>query len=78
MDEDDAIICLLQKAHSALDRPNTTLRITLFDFSSAFKAGQPRLLQVKLEDVRVDSLLIAWITDYLLGGPQVVRLQNCV
>ena len=42
---DDAIICLLQKAHSALERPNTIVRITYFEFSSALNTIQPRLLR---------------------------------
>ena len=54
-----AIFCLLQKAHCAMDRPNTTVHITSFDFSSAFNTIQPRLLKVKLEDMWVDSSLMA-------------------
>lgn len=38
---DDAIIYLLQKAYSSLDRPNTSVRIMFFDFSSAFNTIQP-------------------------------------
>ena len=75
---DDAIIYLLQKAYSSLDRPNTSVRIMFFDFSSAFNTIQPRLLKAKLEGTRVSAPLITWVDDYLTGRPQFVRLQNCV
>ena len=71
----DTIIYLLQKAHSALDRPNTTVCIAFFKFSSTFNTIQPRILKEKLEDIRVDSPLIEWITDYLMGRLQFVGLQ---
>ena len=51
---DEAIICRLQKAHSELDRPNTAVHITFFDFSSIFNTIQPRLLKAKLEKMWVD------------------------
>lgn len=75
---DDAIIYLLQRAYSSLDKPNTMVRITFFDFSSAFNTIQPRLLSEKLERMDVDAPLIAWITNYLTGRPQYVRLHGCV
>ena len=75
---DDAIIYLLQKAYSSLDRPNTSVRIMFFDFSSAFNTIQPRLLKDKLETMQVDAPLITWVDDYLTGRPQFVRLRNCV
>ena len=75
---DDAIICLLQKAHSALDRANATVCVTLFEFSSTFNTVQPRLLKEKLEDMGLDSPEITWIIDYLTGRLQIVRLQHCV
>ncbi len=75
---DDAIIYLLQRAFSSLDKPNTTVRIIFFDFSSAFNTIQPMLLSEKLEEMDVDAPLISWITDYLTGRPQSVRLQSCV
>ena len=63
---DDAIICLLQGTHSALDRPNTTICISFFDL--AFNTIKPELLKVKLEDMQVDSLLTMWIIDHLTGS----------
>ena len=69
---DDAILYLLQRAYSALDKPNTMVRITFFDFSSAFNTIQPRLLSEKLERMDVDAPLIAriYLTIYRLSDGQ--------
>ena len=75
---DDAIIYLLQKAYSSLDRPNTSVHIMFFDFCSAFNTIQLRLLKAKLEDTQMGAPLVTWVDDYLTGRPQLVRLQNCV
>ncbi len=75
---DDAIIYMLQRAYSSVDRPNTTVRIMFFDFSSAFYTIQPSLLKAKLENMQVEAPLVTWIGDYLTGRPQFVRLQNCM
>ncbi|TWW53956.1 hypothetical protein D4764_0170350 [Takifugu flavidus] len=75
---DDAVIYLLQRAYSSLDRLNTTVRVMFFDFSSAFNTIQPRLLRAKLENMQMDAPLVSWIEDYLTGPPQFVRLRSCV
>ncbi len=61
-----------------MDRPNTTVRIMFFDFSSAFNTIQPRLLKTKLENMQVEAPLVTWIGDYLTGRLQFIRLQNCM
>ena len=73
---DDAIIYLLQRAHSHLDGNGGTVRITFFDFSSAFNTIQPQLLSEKLQVMGVTTPTISWITDYLTGRPQFVRLGS--
>ncbi|TWW75415.1 hypothetical protein D4764_13G0000770 [Takifugu flavidus] len=75
---DDAVIYLLQRAYSSLDRLNITVRVMFFDFSSAFNTIQPRLLRAKLEKMQMDAPLVSWIEDYLTGRPQFVRLRSCV
>ncbi|TWW66964.1 hypothetical protein D4764_02G0000050 [Takifugu flavidus] len=75
---DDAVIYLLQRAYSSLDRLNTTVQVMFFDFSSAFNTIQPRLLRAKLEKMQMDAPLVSWIEDDLTGRPQVVRLRSCV
>ncbi|KAF7645675.1 hypothetical protein LDENG_00200380 [Lucifuga dentata] len=49
-----------------------------FDFTSAFNTIQPELLGDKLQTVQVEAPLGTWVTDYLTGRPQYVRLQGCV
>ena len=73
---DDALIYMLQRAYTHLDTPDASVRITFFDFSSAFNTIQPRLLGEKMEMMKVDPLLVLWCLDYLYLRPQYVRLQN--
>ncbi|KAF7654994.1 hypothetical protein LDENG_00062290 [Lucifuga dentata] len=65
---EDAIIYLPHRAHS---------QEWCCDFSSAFNTIQPFLLRDKLTEMRVDSHLVTWITGYLTGRPQYVRLKDC-
>ncbi|TWW80236.1 hypothetical protein D4764_01G0000510 [Takifugu flavidus] len=88
---DDAVIYLLQRAYSSLDRLNTTSSfkehadrqlhskgIAIQHFSSAFNTIQARLLRTKLEKMQMDAPLVSWIEDYLTSRPQFVRLRSCV
>ncbi|KAI3357224.1 hypothetical protein L3Q82_015685, partial [Scortum barcoo] len=75
---DDAIIYLLQRSLSHLEDAGNTVRITFFDFSSAFNTIHPSLLRVKLERAGASDQLAAWVTNYLTDRPQFVRLQDCV
>ena len=58
---EDAILYLLHKAHSHLDRGSGAVRIMFFYFSSAFNTIQPILLRDKLSGVGVDAHLVFWI-----------------
>ncbi|KAI4902092.1 hypothetical protein NFI96_000918 [Prochilodus magdalenae] len=51
--------------------------VMFFDFSSAFNTIQPLLLRDKLMKMEVDMHLVTWITDYLTGRPQHVRIRDC-
>ena len=73
---DDAVIYLLQRAHMHLDDGGGTVRIEFFNFSSAFNTIQPLLMGEKLQVMGVDDTMISWITDYLTGRPQFVRLGS--
>ena len=75
---EDAIIYLLQRAHSHLDQSGSTLRVMFFDFSSAFNTIQPVLLCEKLHKFQVDTSTTTWIYDYLTNRPQFVKLKGCV
>ena len=73
---DNAIIYLLHRAYSHLERPGNTVRVMFFDFSSAFNTIQPLLLVKKLSTMRVDNDMVALIGDYLSSRPRYVRLQS--
>ncbi|KAK5866698.1 hypothetical protein PBY51_020867 [Eleginops maclovinus] len=75
---EDALIYMLHRANSHLEKPHSSLRILFFDFSSAFNTIQPQLLAEKLSLMQVDHSLVDWITDYLTSRPQYVRLQGSV
>lgn len=75
---DDAIIYLLNRSLSHLETSGNVVRITFFDFSSAFNTIQPALLRNKLENAGLHHSMVSWLTDYLLNRPQYVREKNCV
>ena len=52
------------------------MRITFFDFSSAFNTIQPPLLGEKLLLMGAGGSTVSWITDYLTDRPQFVRLGS--
>ncbi|KAI4888279.1 hypothetical protein NFI96_012150 [Prochilodus magdalenae] len=74
---EDAMLYLLHRAHSHLDKGGSAVRVMFFDFSSAFNTIQPLQLRDKLARMQVDPHLVSWITDYLSGRPQYVRLKDC-
>ncbi|KAI3355850.1 hypothetical protein L3Q82_004232 [Scortum barcoo] len=73
---EDAILYLLHRAHSHLDKGSGTVRILFLDFSSAFNTIQPTLLRDKLSRMGVDPQLMDWISDYLTGRPQYSRAEG--
>nr|XP_024657355.1 ankyrin repeat and protein kinase domain-containing protein 1-like [Maylandia zebra] len=72
---EDAIIYLLHRALTHLEKPGSSVRIMFFDFSSAFNTIQPRLLRDRLELLGVDHHMSQWILDYLTGRPQVPKKE---
>ena len=62
---EDAVLYMLHRVHSHLDKPGGYVRIMFFDFSSAFKTIQPLILKEKLDVMGVDPSFVTWITDYL-------------
>jgi len=73
---EDAILFLLHRAYTHLEEAGSFVIVMLFDFSSAFNTIRPALLGTKLLDMQVDASLVAWITNYLTGRPQYLRLQS--
>ena len=58
---EDAILYMLLRVHSNLDKGSCTVRILFLDFSSAFNTIQPPILQEKLNRMGVDSYLVATV-----------------
>ena len=73
---DDAVIYLLQRAHSHLDGGGDTVRIMFFDFSSAFNSIQPHLLSEKLLRMDVSSSAVSWVADYFQYHSESCHLQR--
>lgn len=76
MGVEDAIIYLLHRAYSHLDKAGSAVRCMFFDFSSAFNSIQPGLLRDKLISAHLDVPTVTWIMDSLTERPQYVCLQN--
>ena len=74
---EDAILYLLHRVHSHLDKKSSAVRTAFFDFPSTFNTIRPLLLRDKLTKMRVDPLLVTWITDCLTERPQYFRLKGC-
>ena len=75
---DDAILSLLHKTYSHLEKPHSFVRILFVDFSSAFNTIQPHLVARKLTTFDVNPCLILWIIDFLVNRPQFVRSHDVV
>lgn len=69
-----SIACLC--TFSDLEGTGGFVRITFFDSSSAFNAIQSRLLSEGLQVVLLNASSVSWITDYLAGRPQFVRVRR--
>lgn len=69
---DDTIIYLLHRDHSHLERPGSTVRVTVFVFFSAVNTDRHHILMENLSAMQVDQDMVAWITDYLTNRPQIV------
>jgi hypothetical protein len=59
-----------------MDKRNTYVRLLFIDYSSAFNTIVPSKLNTKLRTLRLNTSLCNWILDFLMGLPQVVRVDN--
>ena len=66
----------LENIYSHLEKTGSTVRLTFFDFSSAFNTIQPHLLVQKPLNMKIPSSVISWIFDYLTNRLQDVRLTG--
>ncbi|KAL0150163.1 hypothetical protein M9458_054590 [Cirrhinus mrigala] len=75
---EDAIIYMLARAYTHLEKAANTVRVMFFDFSSAFNTIRLALQGEKLIAMRSDASLVPLIVNYLTGRPQYVRLRHRV
>ena len=73
---DDAVLYSLENIYLHLDKTGSTVRLTFFDFSSAFHTIQPHLLVRNFLNMKLPSSVISWIFDYLTSRLQYVRLNG--
>ena len=74
---EDAVLYLLHRVYSYMDKGGGAVRVMFFDFSSAFNTIIPPILKDKLDSMAVDPVLVAWISDFLTDRPQYVRTGGC-
>ena len=75
---DDALLYLLNRCYSHLEKAGSSIRLMFYDFSSAFNTIQPHILAQKLSNMKIAPPTILWILDYLTNRPQVVKLTKDV
>ena len=73
---DDAILIFFDNIYRHLDIPKHYCRVLFADFSSAFNTIQPHMLLPKLNNLKVDKNIIAWVHDFLTNRQQYVKLSN--
>ncbi|KAJ8396142.1 hypothetical protein AAFF_G00022150 [Aldrovandia affinis] len=71
---EDAILLMLYRMYSHLEKAGSSVRVMFFDFSSAFTI-QPHLLRTLLSNMKMHPPIVTWIHDYLLSRLKLVRLN---
>ena len=72
-----ALVSFFHQLDSLSDIPNQCVRILLLDFSKAFNRINNFLI-TKIEGVRIDPILIAWVRNFLTGRKQRVKIVKFV
>uniref|UniRef100_A0A3P8QH73 Reverse transcriptase domain-containing protein n=1 Tax=Astatotilapia calliptera TaxID=8154 RepID=A0A3P8QH73_ASTCA len=76
---DDAISHLLHTSLTHLDtRRGNYVKMLFIDYSSAFNTIIPSTLTTKLEHLGLSSSMCQWISNFLTGRPQAVRMGGHV
>ncbi len=73
---DDAIATALHPALTHLDKKDLYVRMLFIDFSSTFNTIIPQQLIHKLVQLGLNTLLCNWLSDFLTGRPQAVRVSS--
>ncbi|KAK1784828.1 hypothetical protein P4O66_003499 [Electrophorus voltai] len=75
---DDAIAHLLHIILTHLDKGRGNyVKLLFVNYSSAFNTIIPSLLTTKLQDLVLHTSLCDWMSNFLTGRPQSVRVGNC-
>ena len=69
-----ALVYLLQKWYEACDRPGSSLRICLLDFSKAFDRIDHNIVLDKLQRMDVHPVLVNWVASFLSDRLQRTRV----
>jgi gmma-aminobutyric acid receptor subunit gamma/cGMP-dependent protein kinase 2 len=75
---DDAVVTLVNSICCHLEKLKSYSRVLFVDFSSAFNTIKPHIMLRKLQDMNVNGYLIKWVTNYLTGRPQYVKLNGVI
>ena len=73
---DDAVALGLHYIYQHLESAGAYARILFVDYSSAFNTIIPEKLYDKLIGLGVPKSMCAWILDFLLNRPQIVKIGN--
>ena len=69
---------VLNNIYSHLDKPEFSIHVMFYDFSSAFNTIQLHILADKLMDYNMHASTVLWVLDYLTNRPQFVKLTDNV
>ena len=72
-----ALVSFFHHLYSISDKPDKCVRILLLDFSKAFDRINHQILIMKMEEMEIDPILIAWVRSFLTGRKQRVRIGKC-
>ncbi len=73
---EDALLYMLHRLYSHLDKPKRYARVMFIDFSSAFNTIRPHILMERLFKLGVNSRLIRWVETFLTSRVQCVRVNS--
>ena len=75
---EDAIPHVLNNIYVHLDKPDISIRLMFYDYSSAFNTIQPHILAQKMADKNISPFTVLWILNYLTSRPQHVKLCDTI
>ena len=73
---EDAVLIFMNNVLKHLELSGTHARALFIDFSSAFNTIQPHLMTEKLLDLEVNTNIVSWVMEFLVGRSQYVKLNN--